>query len=128
MRTYVDLGACLTFDGMSIPKDPMNRHYAEALAMVAAGEAEIVEPAPVAPPVPQVVSRFQARAALLAAGLLDDATAAIEASGDAFTKLAWAEASEWRRDSALVVGMATSIGLTSGQIDDLFRAAAKITA
>lgn len=130
MRTYEDLGdgRPLLFDGMSIPKDTANRHYAEALAMVATNEAEIVPYVPPPEPVPASVTRFQARAALLQAGLLDAATAAVEASGDAFTKLAWAEASEWRRESALVVGMATAIGLTSDQIDDLFRAAAQITA
>ena len=129
MRTYInDRDKFLRWNGMTIPMVVGNGDYDEALAMVARGEAEIVDPPPSPPPVPQVVTRFQARAALLQAGLLDDATAVIEASGDAFTKLAWAEASEWRRDSALVVGMATAIGLSSGQIDDLFRAAAKITA
>lgn len=128
MRTYVDLGACLSFDGMSIPKDQDNRDYQIALAMVAANEAEIVPYVPPPEPVPQVVTRFQARAALMQAGKLSAATAAVEASGDDFTKLAWAEASEWRRDSALVISMATAVGLTSAQIDDLFRTAATITA
>jgi len=79
------------------------------------------------PGVPQVVTRFQARAALLNAGLLDDAAAAV-AQADAFTQLVWNEASEWRRDNQRLIALATAIGLTSGQIDDLFRAAADITA
>jgi hypothetical protein len=45
MLQYIDDGDCLTLDGMSIPKDPGNRHYDEALAAVEAGEAEIL-PAP----------------------------------------------------------------------------------
>lgn len=128
MKTYIDRGGSLAIDNLSIPKDVKNRDYALALAEVDAGEAEIVAASPTPDPVPSRVTRFQARAALLEAGLLDDATAAVEASGDAFTKLAWAEASEWRRDSALVISMATAVGLTSAQIDDLFRTAATITA
>ena len=49
MQTYIDMGAVLTWGGMSIPKDPKNAEYAEALAMVAIGTAEIVayeKPAP----------------------------------------------------------------------------------
>lgn len=42
MRDYVDHGGVLNWGGMSIPKDPKNADYADALAMVAAGTAEIV--------------------------------------------------------------------------------------
>ena len=55
------------------------------------------EPAP-APPVPETVSRFQARAAL------------------------------WKRSSPALNGLAEAIGLTQPEIDDLFRAAAEIEA
>lgn len=42
MRTYIDFGAVLTWNGMTIPKDPKNADYREALAMVDAETAEIV--------------------------------------------------------------------------------------
>jgi len=74
-----------------------------------------------------VVSRFQARAALLNAGLLDAAEAAV-AQADAVTKLAWADALEFRRNSPTIAALAGIVGLTDEQIDNLFIAAGKIQA
>lgn len=88
--------------------------------------ASEVQPPP--PPPPIVVSRFQARAALLAAGLLDTVDAAIAASGDRFAQEAWSHAVEFRRDSPTIAAMAATMGLTGDQIDDLFAAAAQISA
>lgn len=85
----------------------------------------------VAPPVyvPQAVSRFQAKAALLNAGLLNQVEAIIAAPAtDAMTKLAWAEAIEFNRNSPTVLGLAQALGLTDQQLDDLFTAAAQINA
>lgn len=92
-------------------------------------------PAPPAP-VPQIVSRFQARAAMLMApstsdefpNLLAQIDAAVAASDNAFVRLAWSEAVEWRRDSPTVNALAGALGVTSDQLDDLFRAAAGIIA
>ena len=72
-----------------------------------------------------VASRFQAKAALMQAGLLDAAEAAIAAS-DTLTRLAWAEAVEYRRDSPAIASIAAALGLTDAQVDDLFRAAMQI--
>lgn len=87
-------------------------------------------PSPPAPPViPQVVSRFQARAALLLAGLLDDVEALMSAPGTpALAKLAWADAQEFKRNSPTVQAMAAAIGLTEAQLDELFTTAAGIDA
>jgi hypothetical protein len=74
-----------------------------------------------------VVSRFQAKAALLQAGLLDQVSAAL-ADADPVAQLAWAEAVEFRRMSPTILGLAATIGLTDEQLDDLFRAAAEIEA
>lgn len=98
--------------------------HAAALAM---GPAPYVAPEPVNP-VPQEVSRFQARAALMAAGLLDAADAAVAASGDAFLQLAWKEATAFPRTSPGIAALAPSLGLTEADLDDLFRAAAVISA
>ena len=84
------------------------------------------EPAP-PPPVPETVSRFQARAALLQIGKLADAEAVV-AQADAITQLAWAEAIEWKRTSPALNTLAEAIGLTQPEIDDLFRNAAQIEA
>ena len=77
--------------------------------------------------IPKVVSRFQAKAALAQAGLLDQVEAAIS-GGDAITKLAWEEAVEYHRESPMIEGLAKSLGLTDDQIDDLFIAAGQISA
>lgn len=44
MLTYIDNNTSITLDGMSIPKDGGNRHYSEFLELLAAGEAELVQP------------------------------------------------------------------------------------
>lgn len=76
-------------------------------------------------PVPSVVSRFQARAALMQANLLTNAESLV-AKGDALTRMAWAEATEFKRTSPLVVSLGTQLGLSESQLDDLFRSAAAI--
>lgn len=74
-----------------------------------------------------VVSRFQARAALLGAGLLDAANAAV-AAADQIVQIAWADAVEFRRTSPTIAALGAALELTEAQIDDLFDAAALITA
>ena len=89
-----------------------------------------VAPAPDAP-VPAAVSRFQARAALLAAGLLatiENAVAAYDGEDASLVQLAWSEATEWKRLSPTVTALASIVGLTDQQLDDLFIAAAQIEA
>lgn len=72
-------------------------------------------------------SRFQAKAALLSAGLLTAAETAVLNSTD-FVKLAWAEAVVFERNSATIKNLAQVLGLSDAEIDDLFRAAMKIVA
>lgn len=73
------------------------------------------------------VSRFQAMAALLDADLLSQVNVALADAGP-LAQLAWAEATEFRRNSPTIAGLASGLGLTDTQVDDLFRAAALITA
>jgi hypothetical protein len=96
-------------------------------------------PARVSPPVPTPeqtlaawratakVSRFQAMAALSAAGKLTAATAAVNAAGG-LAKLAWDNAIEFRRDSLTIAGLAEAVGLDDAAVDALFIAAAEIEA
>ena len=71
------------------------------------------------------VSRLQARVALLQAGLLPQVEAAV-AAADPIIQMAWAEAIELRRYSPAILGLASALGLTDAQLDDLFRAAALV--
>ncbi len=73
------------------------------------------------------ITRFQARAALMAAGLLDQVEAAV-AAADPQTRLAWAESIEFPRTSPTIAALAGVMGLTDGQLDDLFRAAMQVAA
>lgn len=78
--------------------------------------------------VPDEVSRFQAKAALSLAGKLEQAEAVVQASTDPLVKLAWAEALVFRRDSPSINGLASAIGLSSQDLDNLFIQAATIVA
>lgn len=78
--------------------------------------------------VPESVTTFQAKAALLNAGLLDDFQTLIDDSGtSAVIKLAWTCAPLFLRNSPAVIGMTALAGLTSGEVDELFITAATIS-
>lgn len=72
-------------------------------------------------------SRFQAKAALLSAGLLPQVEVEI-AAADPMTQLAWFEAVEYRRNSPTILALAAALDLSDEQVDDLFRAAMQIEA
>lgn len=79
--------------------------------------------------VPQIVTPFQAKAALLLQGLLDDVEALVsDPATDPLVKLAWTTALEFRRASPSILGMAQAMGWSDAQLDDLFTLAATIEA
>lgn len=84
----------------------------------------------VAPPVqvPQVVTRFQALAALDDAGLTTTIETYMANTATLRTRRAWQEAQTFERNSATVLSLAALLGLTSNQLDALFIAAKDITA
>ena len=84
-------------------------------------------PPVIVPPVPEKVSRFQARAALYQMGLLEAAEALTTMAGG-LTEIAWSDATEFYRDSPSIAGLAPHLNLTEEQIDDLFRLASTIKA
>ncbi|WP_316235055.1 MULTISPECIES: hypothetical protein [unclassified Bradyrhizobium] len=87
---------------------------------------QLVAPTPVVTPsVPVAVSPRQGRLALLSAGLLDKATAAVNAAGGA-TLITWEYATAWERNDPLIISLGASLGLTSDQIDQLFATAANL--
>ena len=84
---------------------------------------------PIAPVVPQTVTRFQALAALHLAGKLT-AVQAIMAAPEApvLAKLAWENALSFERNSPTLASLAPMVGMTSADLDALFTAAAQIEA
>lgn len=82
-------------------------------------------PVPVVEVPPEVTMR-QARLALLGAGLLDDVETAIDAMSDpakTAARIEWDYSNTLRRDHPLVATLGAGLGLTGGQLDDLFIAA-----
>jgi len=110
--------------------DDTEPHGRQIFEDLKAEAAEYVEPEPPEPqpePVPQTISRFQARAALHQAGYLAQMQTAIE-SADPIVKMAWEDATEFRRNSPTVLAFAETLGLTDEQLDEMFRTAAQIEA
>lgn len=79
--------------------------------------------------IPKSVTRFQAKAALLGAGLLAQVDAYMALPDTPMvTKLAWTETQDFERGSPTVAGLSALLGLTSEQVDALFITASGITA
>ncbi|WP_333822870.1 hypothetical protein [Pinisolibacter sp.] len=76
---------------------------------------------------PMTVSRFQARAALREAGLLETIDAAV-AAADPITQEAWASGGVFERTSPTIATLAGALGLGEQEIDALFARAAAISA
>ena len=116
-------------DGMQITRQ--HPDWPAYLAWLAAGgvpEAMAITTPPISTdPVPLSVTRFQARAALHLAGLLDDAEAAI-AQAHPLSRIAWEHAHVYRRDSPTVISIGQQLGLSEADMDELFKTAASITA
>lgn len=70
--------------------------------------------------VPKEVTMRQARLALHESGLLDAVVDAITNSSDEVLKIEWEYARDVSRDWERLVLLATSLGLTDEQLDDLF--------
>lgn len=94
------------------------------------GDVPVFTPVPVVPAVPVSVSMRQAKRALLAAGLLDQADQAIAGIADDTERRAaqidWTSATDVRRDWPLVGSIAQALSLTDQQIDQLFVAASQL--
>lgn len=74
---------------------------------------------------PWTITPLQAKLALHAAGLLDTVEAFI-AQADRPTQIAWEYASEFKRNSPMLLAMAGALGMTDTQLDGLFTAASAI--
>lgn len=99
-------------------------------AMQQEGPGEWVDPSEITPrPEVVTVSRFQAMAALMQAGLLDDVTAwANEPTTNPLHKLAFDTAAEFSSASAALAAGAAALGWPPDRLKDLFDAAKNIVA
>ena len=128
MYAIAPAGVLRLADGVLIRRGDSG--WLDYLAWLSAGS--VPDPIPESPPdtadpVPASVSRFQARAALQLAGLLDDAEAAI-AQANPLSRIAWEHANVYRRDSPTVISIGHQLGLSDADMDELFKTAASITA
>ena len=126
MKTYQYIDATNTVVSV-IDEDGISRMSMLASALP---EGAVVEPyvAP-PPPIPQTVTRFQALAVLAAGGYLDTVRTYIATlDQDNVQRLAWENATDWERSSPTLNALAQMLGLTDAQVDDLFVAAAQVSA
>lgn len=87
------------------------------------GVEEFIEVPDAATIVPEVVTRRQARRALLEYGFLEQVEPTINAMASPDREVAlieWQDATEFRRDHFLIAQIGTAFGLTESDIDDLF--------
>ena len=87
-------------------------------------------PPPAPAPIPQVVTRRQAKQALAINGKLSLVQPAIDAIPDpaqrTLIQIEWDDSQEFQRNRASVIGIGTAIGLDSAGIDALFVQAATL--
>lgn len=90
----------------------------------------VLVPASAVQPVPQAVTRRQAKQALLLAGLLDDVQPAIDAIPEAtqrgLIQIEWDDSQVFERDRPALIALATALGLDSDDLDDMFRTASAL--
>jgi len=102
---------------LSAAKSTLEARVAELEAELASGVDENG--------VPTVISPLQGRLALKRANLLDAVEAAlVQANGE--TKIWWEYATLWHRTHPLLNALATALGLSSEQVDELFIVAGAI--
>ena len=79
------------------------------------------------PPVPLIAQLWAIRTVLHNTGYFDQFQAAIDASTDVALKNFWQYGTTIDRSSAIIDSLATSLGFTSEQVDQLFRDADAVT-
>lgn len=116
---------------MSVPLDPANRHYAEILRQVEAGDL-VIQPAPTPTPEDALAAEraamsctpAQMRLTLHRMDLLTQVQAIADADPEA--SIVWEYATVIERTSPLIDALGGPNGFTDTQIDDIFRAAMQV--
>lgn len=115
-------------DALTAERDALlaqvDAHDAEKAALQA--QIDALKPPTDINGIPQEVSMYQARAALIGAGLYEQVNAAVAASTDEIVKVAWEYATVVRRSSPFIAAMSGALGLDDATIDQLFVSAAQI--
>lgn len=119
----------ISANGSVIPADPANVDYQNYISWVESGNTP--EPADLYSVIkPSSVTMRQARLALLQAGHYASVQTAINAIVDPIirqtSQIEWEYAATVDRDSSFTQGMATALGLTEEDIDNLFMLAASL--
>ncbi|WP_127076141.1 hypothetical protein [Rhodomicrobium lacus] len=123
MYALTHSGAVRRDDGAVIPADQANSDWQRYQDWLAAGNAP--SPAPVVPePVPSSVTPLQLVRALRQAGLKEAFDEALAANSEASEDFALAR--EIERDDPMVATIATALGKSAVEVDDIFRLAATL--
>jgi hypothetical protein len=108
-----------------VPLDPANSDYQNLMVLAGSGALIIAPAAPSPPTIPARVTRRQARLALHHAGLLDQVEALMASPETPREhRITYEDATEWWRDDPIIQAIGQTLGLTPGQVDALFVAAA----
>lgn len=75
---------------------------------------------------PSVVSPYQAKTALMYAGLYETVETMINASNNPILKIAWSSATEFNKNSTFIQTMSQQLNLSEEQVDVLFLSASYI--
>lgn len=84
------------------------------------GSATVITGLIPASTVPQVITSFQAKAALSQAGLYSKVNTYMTTTAPELQQIAWAEASTFDRNDSFIAALAPALGLTDSQVDQLF--------
>lgn len=113
---------------MAVDPDAPELPLIAAGGLLDGGILVVSAPEEVVTPVPQVVTKRQARQALLLAGRLADVQPAIDAIPDplqrGLVQIEWDDSQEFQRTRPSLIALASAIGLTSQDLDQLFILAA----
>lgn len=77
---------------------------------------------PVTPPkqVPESITKYQAKMALLEIGLFEQVETYVRDSNDAALKISWYDAEKFHRNNSFIASVGQAFNLSQDQIDDLF--------
>ena len=107
--------------------EPLGKElYTKAIAGDYGSIQPYVEPEPLPPITPSVVTMRQARLALLQAGVLPLVESAIASMESPAAQIEWDYSQEVNREQPLVKQLAEALNLTSDQLDNLFLEASKL--